>query len=868
MTARRMSPSTLIWVHSCIVVLLAAIIALFPDLGLFLLIGLPILITGAHYGRRVYLPLLVALVLIALILAYALSTDFGFALKSIVGGGVIAAVTAEVFRALRRERLRDEERFRQFFGNLPDYCYMLSSTGDILDVNRAALKALGYRKEELAGKPLETLYAPECRSRARSLFDQSEKTGREEGEELWIIARSGERRAVLLQATAVRDPQGRVLHSVSVQRDITEQKRAEEARHESETRFGGLFDNMTSGVAVYEPVRDGEDFIIKDMNKAGERISRAHRDEILGKSVLEAFPGVRELGLFEVFQRVHRTGEPEEHPLSRYEDARLSFWVENHVYRLATGEIVAAYDDITERKRTEAALRESESRFRALFDNAPVGYHELDPEGRIRRVNRTELAMLGYEENEMVGRYAWEFVVEEDVARRAVHEKVSHAGEPGPGFERTMRCKDGTTVPVLIRDRLLKASGGRVTGIRSTLQDISARKRIEEERQHLEAQVQHAQKLESLGVLAGGIAHDFNNLLMGILGNADLALDEISGASPARGYLTDIETAGKRAAELCKQMLAYSGRGAFVIEAISLSEVVREMAHLLETAISKKAAVKYNFAQDIPPVLADATQLRQVVMNLITNASEAIGEDSGVVSVTTGAMECDQGYLNGTYLSEGLPAGRFVYLEVADTGCGMDGDTKDKIFDPFFSTKFTGRGLGLAAVLGIVRGHGGTVKVYSELGRGTTFKVLLPASDQPAQAAEDEARQTEEWAAAGTILVVDDEETVRAPAQRMLERAGFTVLVAADGHEGVEMFRQHADEIAAVLLDMTMPRLNGEEVFRELRRHTPDVRVILSSGYNEQDAVERFTGKGLAGFVQKPYQSKDLIAKLRDVLER
>jgi CheY-like chemotaxis protein len=254
-------------------------------------------------------------------------------------------------------------------------------------------------------------------------------------------------------------------------------------------------------------------------------------------------------------------------------------------------------------------------------------------------------------------------------------------------------------------------------------------------------------------------------------------------------------------------------------------------------------------------------------MNLIINASEAIGEKSGVVTVSTGVMEADRSYLTETYLDENLPEGYYVSLEVADTGCGMDEQTRRKIFDPFFTTKFTGRGLGLAAVLGIVRGHGGALKVYSQPGRGTTFKILLPASQQPAEKSVGTSATKQEWAGSGVILVVDDEENVRITAKRMLEIGGFTVLTAEDGRKALEVFRSRADEIGAVLLDLSMPHLGGEETFRELRRIRPDVRVILSSGYNEEQTTNRFAGKGLAGFVQKPYGVGTLVERIRQALE-
>jgi CheY-like chemotaxis protein/two-component sensor histidine kinase len=313
-------------------------------------------------------------------------------------------------------------------------------------------------------------------------------------------------------------------------------------------------------------------------------------------------------------------------------------------------------------------------------------------------------------------------------------------------------------------------------------------------------------------------------------------------------------------------MLAYSGKGRFVIEAVNINEVVEEMAHLLQISISKKVVLKYNFAEALPAIEADATQIGQVIMNLITNASEAIGEKSGTVSLSTGAMECDKGYLKDTYLAEDIGEGMFVYVEVSDSGEGMNEDTLGKIFDPFFTTKFTGRGLGLAAVHGIARGHGGAIKVNSEPGRGTIFKVLFPALDLPAKQSKKETGKDADWRGSGTVLLVDDEETVRTVGKTMLETMGFDVLMAADGHEAVEKFREHPDGIALVLLDLTMPRMNGEEAFREIRLIKDDARVILSSGYDEQEATDHFADKGLAGFVQKPYKYLALMEKIRSVL--
>jgi signal transduction histidine kinase len=399
--------------------------------------------------------------------------------------------------------------------------------------------------------------------------------------------------------------------------------------------------------------------------------------------------------------------------------------------------------------------------------------------------------------------------------------------------------------------------------------EMSERQRAEEERRQLEAQIQHAQRLESLGVLAGGIAHDFNNLLVGILGNADLALMELPSQSGVRQRIEDVKVAAVRAAELTRQMLAYSGRGRFTVEAVNLNELIEEMTHLLQVSISKKATLKFDFEKPLPKIQADASQVRQVVMNLITNASEAIGNNGGIISIRTALVHADRQYLSETFLAQKLQVGEYVALGVSDTGCGMEPDIQQRIFDPFFTTKFTGRGLGLAAVLGIVRGHQGTIKVYSEADKGTTFKILFPASAEKELPAQKKSapRTVEAWRGQGLFLVVDDEEPVLAVAKSMLERAGFSVLTASDGSAGVELFRQHSSQIVGVLLDLTMPRMNGEETFREMRRIRPDVRVILASGYAEQDTVHLFAGQGLAGFIQKPFQLDKLLEKVRQMVE-
>ncbi len=440
------------------------------------------------------------------------------------------------------------------------------------------------------------------------------------------------------------------------------------------------------------------------------------------------------------------------------------------------------------------------------------------------------------------------------------------AGKPWTG-EVEMKAKDGRRFPVLLRADAIKDAAGEIVGLVGIHTDITEQKRAEKERLDFEAGVQQAQKLESLGILAGGIAHDFNNILTAILGNADLALMEMTAETPARNHIAEIKNAAKRAADLTNQMLAYSGKGKFVIEHVELSKMVAEMGHMLEVCVSGRVELKYDLAEDLPPVEADPTQIRQVIINLITNASEAVGDRPGVISMSTATVDVDRHYRRHLFPGERIPEGRYVTLAVTDTGCGMDAETREKLFDPFYSTKFTGRGLGMAAVLGIVRGHKGAIRIVSEKGAGTTVTILLPAAEAPLPAEEADAEPAEKARDTGTVLLVDDEETVRATGRKLLERLGMSVLTAADGPEAVEIYTRRADEIDLVILDLTMPRMDGEETCRELRRIDEDIRVIVSSGYNHQEVTRRFTAANLSGFIQKPYTIRKLESVINEVMQ-
>jgi len=522
------------------------------------------------------------------------------------------------------------------------------------------------------------------------------------------------------------------------------------------------------------------------------------------------------------------------------------------------GQVVHSFNEIA------TALTRSSAYLKAVVDYAVDGIISINEAGIIQSFNPAAEKIFGYEAEEVLGNNVKMLMPESyhtthDAGMKR-HIETGTTTVIGSSVEVEGQRKDGSIFPLDLALNDMHVGDTRL--FLGTVRDITHTKK-------LQSQMEHTQRLESLGMLAGGIAHDFNNLLTPILGNAALAAMKLDDDSPVMKYLEQIEQSSERAATLCQQMLAYSGKGQFEVNVIDLSEMVQEMTQLLEVSISKHAQLNYHLAESaLPTVKVDVAQMQQVIMNLIINASDSMGDENGEIYISTGIMDADSTYLNSGIIDEQLPEGGYVYLEVSDTGCGMDKETQARIFDPFFTTKALGHGLGMSAVLGIIKAHKGVLKLYSEPGQGTMFRILLPTSDQPAiEDAEDEKQEKRNWTGKGTVLVVDDEEDIRNMAAGMLEEMGFECFMAENGKQGVDTFRQHQKEITAVLLDMTMPEMNGEQAFGEIRRINPAAEVIICSGYSESDAMRRLTSQGLSGFLHKPYGMEKLGDKLHEVLE-
>jgi PAS domain S-box-containing protein len=635
-------------------------------------------------------------------------------------------------------------------------------------------------------------------------------------------------------------------------------RRAEAALRASEASFRALFELAAD--AMFIVAKDGE---ILAVNAAACRHLGYTRDELLRMRIedfstpprddprlqtLAALPGV-------VLESVHRRRDGSE---LRVE---VSFAAVEFRGQRATCCIAR---DVTGRHRAEQALRESAQRFRELAELLPQAIFETDTRGKFTYMNRHGIELLGLTAADLAAGVTMYDVVppqyHHEVAGNFA-EAIEGRRPRGVGREQHVHSRDGHQLEVVIHSNLILRDGA-PAGLRGVAIDVTAQKRAEAERQRLEAKMLQSQKLESLGLLAGGLAHDFNNLLVGILGNAELAITDLARSPQAVRRLERIKRGAQRASELANQMLAYSGKGQTIVERIDLSAAVAELSGLVESGVTRKGRLHFELARDLPPIEADATQVRQVVMNLILNAAEAIGDAPGAIVLRTGVTDATPEALADAWGAEAVAPGRYVFVEVTDTGCGMDEATKPRIFDPFFTTKFTGRGLGLAAVLGIVRQHRGAITVESAPGSGTTFRVLLPAAPSATVVVAPPPRPGE-WRGSGTVLVVDDEEEVREVAGDMLRALGFGVRTAANGREALAAMERHGTEVVAVLLDLTMPVMNGAETFPRLRELAPELPIVLASGYGEHDITARLTPTGRAAIVQKPFALETLRRKLR-----
>ena len=745
------------------------------------------------------------------------------------------------------ERIEDLERYRVIFDHAPLGIFHFDPAGMIHACNEAFVRLMGSSQDALRDfNMLQRIDHPEV---LRVVQDALEgRAGFYEGP--YRSVTGGRSTIVRLRSYPLRGEDGESLGGLGLVEDLTLSARIEAG-------YRALVEQAADAILV----GDSQGRII-DANSRASLLTGYPSDQLIGLQIHQLFSASTLQARPLRFDRLNQ-GESVtlERQLQRADGGTVP--IEMNSIRLPDGRYQAILRDLSERVTAERQLRETEKRYLDLFDNTPDNLFrvaiEADGGFRVEDINPAQAASLKIPREAIIGKRLEEFFTPDLAAPiQASYRRCLATGEPLT-YEESAELPQGRawfqTLLVPIRNEQ-----GLIRHLVGFSRDITQKKQAE-------AALQQASKLESLGVLAGGIAHDFNNLLTALLGNLNLAQAQLSPDSPAQDFLTNAEKTVLRAAELTKQMLAYSGKGHFVVCPHDLNQVVEEMAHLLHVSISKRITLRFNLRPSLPAVEADAAQIQQVVMNLVTNASDAIGDTEGVITLTTDLQELDQEFLARHLPSQTVRPGRYVVLEASDTGCGMSPEVMARIFDPFFSTKATGRGLGLSAMLGILRGHGAGIEISSQPGCGTTFKLFFPATAESPGASEPPA-EAPHGRFSGLGLVVDDEEALRETAAAALRGLGFEVLTARDGVEAVELVQARPQAFHFVLLDLTMPRMDGRQTFQALRHLRPDLCIVLSSGYSEQETLQSFPGQGLAGFIQKPYTLKELGRTVAEAMAR
>jgi PAS domain S-box-containing protein len=651
-------------------------------------------------------------------------------------------------------------------------------------------------------------------------------------------------------------------HFVAVFDVITESKQTEMTLQKITYEMQRLLDTSATGLA-----RLNRDLNYITVNSAYAKLTGMPQEQIIGNSLVAVIGENRFAAITPYIERV-LNGERVEYEIGvpfKLSGAR-------HLHTVFTpyeddlGDIigwVASVTDITERKQAEDKLREREESLRFFFQYAPAALAMFDTTMHYIYASKRWLSDYRLEYDDLIGRSHYEVFPEITDELKAVHQR-GLAGEVVRKDNYRFERADGTVQWLCWEVRPWFKVSGVVGGIVIFTEDITERKRAEEDKQAFEQQLQQTQKLESLGVLSGGIAHDFNNILAIILGYCSLTRRNYETAGK---YIPKIENAVERAAGLCRQMMAYAGKAEIKKAKVNLWTLVDEMLAMMKATLPQNAEIKPDLSADNPYVIGDVSQIRQIVMNLIINASEAIGTERGEVRVLLANETVTTYQPVKDYNGKVIPAGEYVCLEVTDNGCGMDEETKWRVFEPFFTTKFSGRGLGMSATLGIINSHNGALQLFSQLGQGTTFKMYLPASSRAEDGNADSTVPSAKWQGSGTVLLVEDEDQVRDIAKTYLETFGFTVLEAVNGKEALELYKTNAAEINLVVTDIGMPVMDGYELCAKLKSLNQKLPIIISSGFGDTDVTSRIESGNIAGIISKPYTPNQIMDVLKGVVK-
>ncbi len=815
---------------------------------------------------------------------------------------IISIFANQIANALQEARLlqniqQTEAQYRRLFETANDAILVLDVlTERIISANPKALALTGYTLEELYTLSLETLF-PLNQFSAQVRLLKNDLRHRAFITEAQVQNRGGSPVAVEISATLF-ELNGRVLLQ-GFMRDITEQKHIESLQTavyqiatlaNSDINLNDLYRSIHLGVGS---LMEAKNFYIALYDKVEDKLMLPYFVDEKDNYDGQPYPAGKGLTELVIRSGLPRLVNDEDHealcrsgqvvpvgpasqiwlgvPLKKneetfgaivvqsYEDRGVYTEQEKQFLVFVSGQIAAAIERKraeTERMKLTAKLEQHVSMLNAVLSSTPESFYIYDLNGRFLFVSDSAAAVLGISSQEMIGKTWQELGYRGEAIERFMAEQAQVLATGETLIRETAVIENDETRYFEYSLNPVHNKQHEFIMLVTISREITERKRAEEA-------LRHTQKIESLGILAGGVAHDFNNLLVAMLSQNSLALAKLSPGHAAYAHIEKAVKAAERAAELTRQLLAYSGRGQFALERLDLNTIIMENRHLLEVAVPPKVTLTLNLGKNLPLIDADPGQMQQVVMNLILNAAEAFEERPGTILVNTKPV---------TILAQNNPFwhltnqevvdGDYVLISVQDDGVGMDAETLDRIFDPFYTTKFTGRGLGLAAVLGIVRGHQGGLHVESQPNVGTTFEIVFPVSSTQIAAPSEES--VDYSAASGVVLVIDDEAPVLEAVQDILELQGIETLTAANGRLGVQTYQAHQDRIDLVLLDWSMPEMNGAETLEALVAINPDVRVILTSGYSETEIADKSHFEQLAGYLQKPYS----LATLTDEISR
>ncbi|MEW6363859.1 MAG: PAS domain S-box protein [Acidobacteriota bacterium] len=792
--------------------------------------------------------------------------------------GVVLVFRDQTQERAAQNRLRKEtQRAQQYLDVAGVMIVALDADANVVSVNRKACEILGCAEKDVLAKNWFEHFIPDrVRDRVRSVFARimAGQLELDEYVENDVVTRGGEERLIAWHNAIVRDDSGAIIGTLSSGDDITENRRAAEALKESEEKFKFLAERMADVVWTADL-----DFHTTYVSPSVEKVlgftpeerKKQSLEEIISPESLE-----RAQRLFiEELQREEESVADADRSvaieLEYYRKDGSTVWMENRMkaIRDARGAMVGIYGvsrDVTERKRAQEALRESEEQYRTLFENAQVGVYRTTPDGRILAANRALIQMLGYSSfDELAARNLERDGYDPDYPRCAFKEEIEREGEIR-GRISVWTKRDGSSIFVSENARVVRGPDRTVLYYEGTTEDITERRRAEEERKKLQAQLLHAQKMEAVGRLAGGVAHDFNNMLQAILGNTELALEGAGPHSPLRESLDQIQQAARRSADLTRQLLAFARKQIVSPRTLDLNDTVSGTLKLLRRLIGEDIELAWMPGLDLWSVKIDPSQIDQVLANLAVNARDAIG-GVGRMTIETANVVFDEAYARSRV---DCAAGQYVMLAVTDSGRGMDKDTLGRLFEPFFTTKEVGKGtgLGLATVYGIVKQNGGLINVYSEPGQGTTFKIYLPRYEAEPVLEQAPSLARVPLGGSETILIVEDEAAILNIARRTLERLGYTVLAASKPVEAIRLAGEYPGPIHLLVTDVVMPEMNGRELAESLSPVKPDMKCLFMSGYT----ADIVAGHGIVEegvlFIQKPFTVTSLAEKVREALDR